>query len=192
MFLASQPSRRDVAAFIERSQNVPVSYGRAGILEERPPGYNVDEASGVVGRGAAAFERAKRVLAGWRQFELDWVRLFPESAPIERGSVVAILVRHFGFWSLNGCRVLQVHGSPGHPERFGFVYGTLADHAETGEELFEVRLTPDTGEVVYRLLAVSKPRAALARIGYPVSRAIQARFRKDSILAVRRAIEGER
>ena len=46
-------------------------------------------------------------------------------------------------------------------------------------------------DIFYHLRAVSKPRAALARVGYPIARGLQARFRRDSILAVRRAIEGE-
>src|ERR1700741_1126567 len=149
MFLVSEPSRADVEAFVERSRNLPVSYGRVGILDERPPGFNLDEARGVVGHGAEAVQRAKQALAEWCQFGLDWVRLFPAAAPIETGTVVAVLVRHYGFWSLNGCRVLRIVGSPDDERSFGFVYGTLTNHAEMGEELFEVSLTPGSGEVVY-------------------------------------------
>ena len=32
--------------------------------------------------------------------------------------------------------------------RFGFAYGTLTNHAESGEELFEVFLDPATGDVI--------------------------------------------
>jgi hypothetical protein len=41
----------------------------------------------------------------------------------------------------------------------------LSNHAEAGEELFEVFLNSDTEEVTYRIRAVSWPRAMLARIG---------------------------
>jgi uncharacterized protein (UPF0548 family) len=64
----------------------------------------------------------------------------------------------------------------------------LTNHAECGEEVFEVRLDPATGEVTYRIRAVSRPRAPLARLGYPLTRMLQARFRRDSAAAVRRAI----
>jgi len=57
-----------------------------------------------------------------------------------------------------------------------------------GEESFEVSMTRDTEEVVYRIRAVSKPRAVLARIGYQYARITQARFRRDSIAALKRAI----
>jgi uncharacterized protein (UPF0548 family) len=61
------------------------------------------------------------------------------------------------------------------------------NHAEQGEEIFEVLLRPETYEVVYRIRAVSRPRALLARMGYPVARMFQARFRRDSAEAMRRA-----
>ena len=66
------------------------------------------------------------------------------------------------------------------PARFGFAYGTLPNHGEEGEEIFEVGFDPDSGDVTYNLRAASRPRAALARIGYPIVRALQARFRRDS------------
>jgi uncharacterized protein (UPF0548 family) len=73
-------------------------------------------------------------------------------------------------------------------QQFGFAYGTLSDHAERGEEVFRVFLSNDTGEVVYDIKAVSKPRAALAWLGYPVTRALQAKFRRDSAAAMQRAV----
>ena len=127
-------------------------------------------------------------LAEWRHFDFGWVELFPRSAAIEPGSVVAILVHHLGFWSMNGCRVVHAIGDRRTGPSFGFAYGTLTDHAEMGEEIFEVSLVPASEEVIYRIRAVSKARATLARIGYPFTRMLQARFRRDSITALRRAI----
>ena len=66
--------------------------------------------------------------------EIGWVEAFPRDASIESGTVVAVLIRHLGFWSLNGCRVL--YHLDGGDTRFGFAYGTLTNHAEAGEELF--------------------------------------------------------
>jgi uncharacterized protein (UPF0548 family) len=103
---------------------------------------------------------------------------------------VAVAIRHVGFWSLNGCRVLYQTGDGGQ-QTFGFAYGTLTNHAESGEEIFEVHFDAGTGDVTYRIRAVSRPRAALARLGYPLTRMLQARFRRDSALAVRRAVAGE-
>ena len=111
---------------------------------------------------------------------------FPRQAPVAVGTVVAVLIRHLGFWSLNGCRVLYHVGGPGEA-RFGFAYGTLTNHAEGGEELFEVFVDPGTGYVMYRIRATSWPRAMLARIGQPIVRLLQARFRRHSAAAMQRA-----
>ena len=101
------------------------------------------------------------------------------------------MIRHFGFWSLNGCRVLYEVGGQTDTARFGFAYGTLTNHAESGEELFDVFLDPESDEVRYRIRATSKPQAALARIGQPIVRALQARFRRDSAAVMKRVIEAD-
>ena len=188
MFLARRPSQREIEEFIARSRDLPLSYSPIGIAKESPDGFKVDEASGVIGHGQQAFERAKLALAQWRHFDFGWVELVPRGAPIEPGSVVAILVHHLWFWSLNGCRVVYTLGDRRTGLGFGFAYGTLSNHAELGEEIFEVSLVPDSEEVIYRIRAVSKARATLARIGYPFTRMLQERFRRDSITALRRAI----
>ena len=46
---------------------------------------------------------------------------------------------------------------------------------------------PQTDEVMYRIRATSWPQAALARVGQPFVRVLQARFRRDSGAAMRRA-----
>jgi uncharacterized protein (UPF0548 family) len=147
----------------------------------------LDQASVVIGRGLADFERARTALVAWKQFDIGWVETFPRHAPVTAGTVVAVLIRHFGFWSLNGCRVVYDAGRSSDAARFGFAYGTLTNHAESGEELFEVFIDPQTQDVVYRIGAISWPQTVLTRVGQPVVRALQARFRRDSIAAMARA-----
>ena len=188
MFSITRPSQRELDEFLDRSRHLPLSYDPIGIAKESPVGFKVDLASAVIGHGQEAFERAKLALAEWRHFDLGWVELFPRGTAIEPGTVVAVLVHHLGFWSLNGCRVVYGIGDMQSGTNFGFAYGTLTNHAEMGEEIFEVLLEPESESVIYRIQAVSKPRAALARIGYPFTRVFQERFRRDSIDAMRRAI----
>src|SRR6266853_832028 len=188
MFLTRRPSQHEIETFIARSRDLPLSYDPIGIAKESPRGFKVDEASGVIGRGEEAFARAKIALAEWRHFDFGWVELFPRGAAIDPGSVVAVLVNHLGFWSLNGCRVVYTLGDRQTGPRFGFAYGTLINHAELGEEIFELSLVPETEKVIYRIRAVSKARATFARTGYPFTRMLQERFRRDSITALRRAI----
>ncbi|HMH43063.1 MAG TPA: DUF1990 domain-containing protein [Pyrinomonadaceae bacterium] len=187
MFLTHRPTKSAIEKFIDESSNLPLSYHPVGLARESPPGFNADMASAIVGHGAEVFARARRALTEWRHFELGWVELFPQAASIEPGTVVAVLVHHLGLWSLNGCRVVYELGDED-VWRFGFAYGTLTNHVEMGEESFEVSMARDTEEVTYQIRAVSKPRAVLARIGYPYARISQSRFRRDSIAALKRAI----
>jgi uncharacterized protein (UPF0548 family) len=189
MFLGHRPSPLEVDAFIAASLQLPLSYAPVGLAKQDRPGFRVDVQEVVVGQGEAAFVRAKAALKEWRHFELGWVEVFPALAAVAPGTVVAVLVRHLGFWSMNGCRVVYAIGGDGSRE-FGFAYGTLTNHAETGEELFKVSLRADTGEVTYVIRAASKPRALLARLGYPMTRSLQARFRRDSAAAIAGAISG--
>ena len=188
MFLMRRPSIGDIERFLDRSRRLPLSYGPIGLLDNPSDRYKLDEQLVAIGHGAADFDLARIGLAAWKHFDIGWVELFPKQAPIETGTVVAVLIRHLGFWSLNGARVLNhAGGSDSHPS-FGFAYGTLTNHAEHGEELFEVRLDPDSGDVLYRIRAVSWPQSPLARIGQPVVRLLQARFRRDSAAAMKRVI----
>jgi uncharacterized protein (UPF0548 family) len=189
MFFSHRPSPQDVERFLSESRDVPLSYAPIGLAREGRDRFNLDEQVTIVGSGEAAFARATAALIEWRHFDLSWVELFPRRAPIAPGTVVAVMVRHLGFWSLNGCRVVYQIGVSGDRD-FGFAYGTLMNHAESGEEIFQVSFRPDTGDVSYTVRAVSRPRAMLATLGYPMVRALQARFRRDSADAVRRAITG--
>jgi len=186
MFLARRPTRHVIDRFIRESQDLPLSYGPVGIVT-RPAGQPLDELAVAVGHGQADFERARAALLGWKQFEIGWVETFPRHVPVAVGTVVAVLIRHLGFWSLNGCRVLYSVGSPGDVARFGFGCGTLTNHAESGEELFEVFIDPQTDEVIYRIRAISWPHATLARVGQPIVRVLQRRFRDDSAAALKRS-----
>jgi uncharacterized protein (UPF0548 family) len=188
MFLTRRPSQFELEEFLSHSRHLPLSYDPIGIAKQSSPGFKFDQASAVIGHGAPAFERAKVALTEWRHFDLGWVELFPHDALIEPGSVVAVLVRHLGFWSLNGCRVVYSIGDTQTGASFGFAYGTLSNHAEMGEESFEVSFTPETEEVRYQIRAVSRARALLARLGYPFTRFLQDRFRRDSIKAMQRAV----
>jgi uncharacterized protein (UPF0548 family) len=188
MFLTRRPSRETIDRFLLDSQDLPLSYGPIGIVRAETTRQRLDEETVAIGRGQADFERARAALMAWKQFEIGWVETFPRHAPVAVGTVVAVLIRHLGFWSLNGSRVLYSVGGLDGVARFGFAYGTLTNHAEAGEELFEVFIDPRTDEVMYRIRAISWAHATLARIGQPIVRVLQARFRRDSAAAMKRAL----
>jgi uncharacterized protein (UPF0548 family) len=186
MFSLLRPSARDIARFLAASRDLPLSYAPVGLATGADSSFDTDETIVALGSGAATYERAKAALGDWTQFNLGWVELYPRHASIETRSVVAVLIHHFGFWSLNGCRVVySIDNVVAH--EFGYAYGTLSNHGECGEELFKVALNPQTGEVSYVIRAASRPRAALARLGYPLVRRLQARFRQDSARVMQQA-----
>jgi uncharacterized protein (UPF0548 family) len=176
VFFAGRPAENRIREFIERQRDQPFSY-RA---EEK--GHVVDHNRIRLGDGVRGFESARRAVREWKMFDMSWVKLCWPDVPIESGATVAVLVSHYGFWSLNAARIVYAIDEP---NRFGFAYGTLFDHAESGEERFMVELLDD-GSVWYDLYAFSRPRAIMARLGYPISRALQRRFVRDSLAAMKR------
>ena len=118
------------------------------------------------------------------------VSLHWPSAPLQIGIDVAVTVRHFWLYSLNACRIVYVVDEEGPIKRFGFAYGTLAEHAESGEERFTVEWNRDDDEVWYDILAFSRPRQLLARLGHPLSRLLQKRFAEGSKAAMVEAASG--
>jgi uncharacterized protein (UPF0548 family) len=190
MFLARRPSPATIDRFLRESQDLPLSYSPVGLVKAdaaNTAGQNLDEATVAIGRGEADFERARAGLMACKQFDIGWVETFPRHAPVAVGTVVAVLIRHLGFWSLNGCRVVYCVGDDADGSRFGVGHGTLTNHAESGEELFEVFLNRQTDDVIYRIRASSWPQTTLARVGQPIVRALQARFRDHSAAAMKRA-----
>ena len=162
MFLTRRPAPAAIDRFLRDSQDLPVSYGPIGLVRDVPLDRPFDEQVVAVGRGADDFERAKAALMAWKQFDIGWVDLFPRQAPVAVGTVVAVVIRHLGFWSMNGCRVLYHVDDAG--RRFGFAYGTLTNHAESGEEL--VRGVPRSGDR-RRLLPDSRDVVAAVDAGAP-------------------------
>lgn len=187
MFLARRPSMEHIERFLDRSRDLPLSYGPTGIVRHRPERGRFDEALVRIGHGDGDFARARAALTGWKQFDVGWLEIFPRCPPIETGTVVAVLIQHLGLWSLNGARVLYSVGGADGRAAFGYAYGTLTNHVESGEELFEVFVDPRNGDVMYRIRAVSGPQTTITRIGQPIVRLFQARFRRDSAIAIKRA-----
>jgi uncharacterized protein (UPF0548 family) len=187
VFLARRPSAADITRFLAASRELPLSYGPGGIVRDSGRGNRVDEQVVAIGHGAGDFDRARAALLSWKQFDIGWVDTFPQDARVETGTVVAVLIRHLGFWSLNGARVVYVEDGGDEP-RFAFGYGTLPNHAEGGEELFEVFVDPLSLDVMYRIRATSWPQTPLAYVGQPIVRVLQARFRRDSAVAMQRAV----
>lgn len=189
MFLLIRPGDKAIQRFLDERANDDFSYAEVG--ESRlsaPAGYNIDHNRIRLGTGAADFQKAKAAISSWKMCEMPWVRLYPADTPIEIGRAVAVLVSHFGFYSLNASRIVYLIDEQSVVERYGFAYGTLTEHGEIGEERFTVEYDAESDEVWYDLFAFSRPGHALARLGYPISRYLQKAFAADSLRAMLRAV----
>ena len=186
MFLFTRPDKPTIQSFIESQSSLDVTYSGIGSTQGTPPsGYVVDHTRAKLGEGKAAFQTAQAALRNWAHFQLGWVEPCWPDTPIEPNQIVAVLARVFGIWSLNACRVIYVVQEE---EKFGFAYGTLPDHVESGEERFNVEWNPDDDSVCYDILAFSRPNHFLTRIAYPMTRRLQKRFARDSVAAMKRAV----
>ena len=186
-----EPSEARISRSFDAQRDALFSYPDVGASREAPgeiPGYTVDHNRVKLGEGAETFERSVEALRGWRMFEVGWVGLLPPGAPVEVGTTVAVLARHYGFWSLNFSRVVYgISEDAGGVRRRGFAYGTLPEHGESGEERFSVEWHRDDDSVFYDLYAFSRPNHPLARLGYSFARGLQRRFARDSLRAMARA-----
>jgi len=177
MIRLQKPSSAEITHLLASWQDQPLSYAHRGGVESPPEkGFIVDEHRVCLGQGAETFVTACHALDGWR--------MFPTWAEVSRlrerqqvpGDLVAMVTRICGLWWVNPCRVLRRCDAPG---RHGFVYGTLPEHTECGEEMFAVEMNED-GRVWYVIRAFSRPRHPLAWLGFPLARWWQCRFVRDS------------
>lgn len=188
MFLVHRPNDEQVRQLLAAQRDQPFSYPYAGVTGHAAPrGYKTDYNRIKLGNGPAVFQRAVEAIKRWEMFNIGWLQLCWPDAPIEAGSGVAVLAHHLGFWSLNACRIVSVIVEDGERRRYGFIYGTLPDHAERGQEQFTVEWRREDDSVWYDIVAYSRPNQLLARFGYPVTRLLQKRFARDSMQAMLRS-----
>lgn len=178
MFSLTPLSEDDVQSFVSKQSRSSFSYREVGATASGPPGhYNIDRTRVRLGQGEGAWNRAVEAVQAWRMFNIPWIRLYWPNSPIRAGTNVAVMVRHFGFWSLNACRIVYVvEEEAANRRRYGFAYGTLSEHAEQGEERFTVEWNREDDTVWYDILAFSRPKSLLAMMAYPLSRLLQRRF----------------
>ena len=191
MFFLTEPDGKTIERFLADCEFDHLSYPEIGSTKASAPfGYKIDHNRIQVGNGQDTFEKAIAAIRNWKMFDMKWVNLFHDDTPIEINRSVAILIKHFGFYSLNAARIVYVIEEIGEIQRFGFAYGTLTEHGEIGEERFSVEFDTGKDEVWYELYAFSRPGSLLAKVGYPLGRYLQKAFARDSKLAVLNAVSG--
>lgn len=186
MVFFKKPEMETISQFIENQRDTILSYKQINNTKQNSPvkNFNNDFQKVAVGKGETDFELAKAALKNWAHFPNHWTEIKPEQASTAPGTNLCLRIRLFGMWWLNACRIVY---QTDEVQKFGFAYGTLPAHIESGEELFQVEID-DNDVVWYEIRAFSKPRHWLVRFAKPVARLLQEKFRRDSADAVRRFI----
>lgn len=185
MFLLTEPTKNRIQQFIDTQSELPFSYDEVGATRDRNvAGYPINQYRVEIGKGEDVFTRAVITLRKWSMYNLSWTKLCWPDSPIQEGAVVAILARHYGFWSLNACRVIYSLEESGSLMRNGFAFGTLPDHSEQGEEQFTIEWDRKSNTVWYELYAFARPIHPLAILGWPIAHQIQRRFARESGQAI--------
>jgi len=184
-----KPSADLIAHFLEGQSQHSYTYLAIGASRDRPPaGHAVDHTRINLGNGVKVFQAAKIALDRWDHFRLGWAEAYPQETAIKAGATVAVLAHLFGLWWLNACKIVYVVDEVGPVARYGFAYGTLPSHVESGEERFTVEWNRADDSVWYDILAFSRPNYVIARLGYPIVRLTQKRFARDSAGAMLTAV----
>jgi uncharacterized protein (UPF0548 family) len=192
MFLLSRPTESRIRKVIASQRTRDFSYPDVCATRgELPAGYAVLRGCVDLGAGSTTFDRAVQAVRQWRMFDIPGIQLCWPDAPVQPESVVAVVVKHLGFWSLNCCRIVDVIDEDGPIRRFGFAYGTLPEHAERGEERFTVEWQRSSDLVSYGILSFSRPGNTAVNAAYPVACWLQKRFVRQSLAAMMNAVRAE-
>jgi uncharacterized protein (UPF0548 family) len=194
VILLREPTEAQIRRFLEAQRSLPFSYPEVGASRDgAPPGYPINHHRGRLGTGQDTFARARKALMRWEMYRLGWTKLCWRDAPIAEGTVVGVLGRHFGVWSLNACRIAYTieEETPSLRRYDGFAFGTLPGHVERGEERFTVEWHRADDSVWYEVFAFARPAHPLARVGRPFVRLVQRRFAVDSLRAMKAAVDAE-
>lgn len=167
------------AAEAARLRALELTYPADGGL--RSPGYWGYAMSGVLGHGEACFEHAAARVLAHEVFLRSGIGVAASSPTAELGSVlrVRIPVGPVGFTGFS--RVVEIVDEPG---RRGLAYGTLPGHPQSGREDLVVEIDRE-GVVRLHVTAFSRPLAWYARLGRPITRALQLRMARRFLRAIR-------
>jgi len=147
-----------------------------------------------------SWEVAQRIMNGYQLAEPRIVTgVYAPGAPLAGRTM--LLKIHYGPLRFKvGVRVGEVDEETGEIDgrevlRYGWSYRTLEGHFEEGEMRYELRKWLDTGDVEFRLHAISRPARSgplLPRIGFRlVGRSQQLRFYRQVCRRLRRLTEAQ-
>lgn len=183
MFSLTKPSPDALSLLVAQQNDRELTYPEHGATAgDMPPGYHHDEWEADLGTfSQATFDRLADAMRHWRVQTGSGLTIFPDE-PVRSGLTFALWFRLPGAYATAAGRVVYVTSEQ---DRSGFAYGTLPAHPEQGEEAFH--LVRQGERLLFKVRAFSRPRHPLARIGAPVSRALQQRMNQAYLKTMREA-----
>jgi uncharacterized protein (UPF0548 family) len=190
MFSLLKPSAAAMAKLVAEQGELGLTYDEHGATDgEMPPGYSHDQRETDLGPFSQdQFDRLADNLSRW-QVQLGSGMTIAPLEPVSPGLTFALafgLAGSLGYVMAAG-RVVYVTAEP---DRSGFAYGTLPGHPARGEEAFH--LVRQGSSLLFRVRAFSRPRHPLARIGAPVTKAMQQRMNHRYLAVMRQAAAADR
>jgi uncharacterized protein (UPF0548 family) len=171
-------------ALLAGARRSTLTYAEVGASrgDRLPPGYHHVRLRERIG-DAPAFDRAILGLRTWVAHEGAGLRIYPRDPVVPDATVIA--VTKLGLVQMVApCRIVAVFKEP---DTFGFSYGTLPGHPETGEESFV--LDRIEGATFFTVRAFSRPVDPLARLAGPIGRIVQRSVTRRYARALRRFVE---
>lgn len=186
MLMLGRPSRDRIERLLADARALPFTYDDVGAtLDGRfPAGYRHRRDEILVGHGQAVFDRAVEALSTWAAHRGVGLRVTADAPGLEPGAQVVVVVPLGPLAAVARCRIVAVVDEP---DRFGFAYGSLPGHPESGEEAFMVHRRSD-GAVVFAVTVFFRHADPLVRLGGPVSNALQRSFTRRYLRAFRRIV----
>lgn len=162
------------------------TYSAVGATRWRatPAGFHPAAHRAHLGTGRDTFERARDALMHWRMHAAAGVST-EATGPVAPGVDSLGRLGVGRFCIRVPCRVVWVVDEP---DRVGFGYGTLPGHPASGEESFLVVLDGD--EVVLTVRAFSRAAQWYARLGGPLTWAMQRVFQRRYARVLRQLSTG--
>jgi uncharacterized protein (UPF0548 family) len=183
VYLLVRPSASALGDLVREQAGCGLSYREAGATAGRmPTGYRHDRWQIDLGAfDEGTFARLAAALRHWQPQRGAGFTIVPDE-PVTLGLTFALVVPLPVGYVTGAGRIVYVTEQP---QCYGFAYGTLPAHPEQGEEAFHV--ARDGGRLVFSVTAFSRPRHPAARLGAPVTRALQVRANRSYLRAMRRA-----
>lgn len=171
MFRLGRISQDGLVQLATSAEKLAPTYDAVGatLTNALPGGFRHDRREIYLPDGPDAFRRGVDGLRAWVPHTSAGLSVAPADTPA-LGATVALGAPVGPVTAVAVCRIVAIVDEP---DRYGFAYGTLPGHPECGEELF--LLERRGGRSLFKIVAFSRPREALARAAGPITRLLQTR-----------------